>query len=52
MQGRSNLLDGSWTNVPGAGPRMGVHGPDSMDDTNEPPRGPFYRLGVELPIGE
>ena len=44
MKGCSNLVDGAWPNVPGAGPRKGVHGADSMDDTNQPPRGPFYRL--------
>ena len=48
MDGCSNLVDGAWTNVPGAGPRDGMGGPDSMQDTNQPPRGPFYRLEVEL----
>jgi len=48
MDGCSNLVDGAWTNVPGAGPRKGVHGPDEMEDTNQPPRGPFYRMEVEL----
>lgn len=45
----SNLVEGTWTNVPGAGPRVGAGGADSMQDTNDPPRGPFYRVGVELP---
>lgn len=49
MQGSANLPDGAWTNVPGGGPRMGVGGMDSMLDTNDPPRGPFYRLEVRLP---
>jgi len=48
MEGCSNLVEGAWTNVPGAGPRRGVHGSDLMTDTNIPPYGPFYRLGVSL----
>jgi len=43
LHGRTNLVSGIWTNAPGAG------GGDSIPDTNEPPHGPFYRLGVELP---
>jgi hypothetical protein len=49
LLGVSNLVSGVWTNVPGAGPRLGVGGLDSMQDTNEPVKGPFYRLKVELP---
>jgi len=49
MLGCSNLVDGAWTNVPGAGPRDGVGGSDSMQDTNQPAQGPFYRLEVEVP---
>jgi len=49
LNGISNLVSGVWTNVPGAGPRLGAGGPDSMQDTNVPPKGPFYRLGVALP---
>lgn len=49
MSGCSNLVDGAWTEVPGAGPRLGTGGMDSMVDTNEPPRGPFYRLAVQSP---
>jgi len=49
MIAASNLLDDSWTNVPGAGPRKGVGGADSMQDTNAPSRRTFYRLSVELP---
>lgn len=46
----SNLVIGaSWTNVPGAGPRAGTGGADSMTDTNRPPAGLFYRLEVGLP---
>jgi len=47
----SNLFDAAWTNVPGAGPEQGEGGPDFLGDTNEPAKGPFYRLEVELPGG-
>ncbi|MBN2560047.1 MAG: VCBS repeat-containing protein [Phycisphaerae bacterium] len=49
MQGATDLVDGTWTNVPGAGPRAGADGGDSMLDANEPPRGPFYRMEVQVP---
>ncbi len=49
MHGGAALFEGSWSNVPGAGPRPGAGGADSMTDTNEPPQGPFYRMGVQLP---
>ena len=49
MDGCSNLVIGIWSNIPGAGARMGVGGLDSMGDTNEPTKGPFYRLGAEVP---
>ncbi len=49
MAGCSNLLDGVWTDVPGAGPRAGIGEKDSIADTNEPPYGPFYRIHVEIP---
>ncbi len=49
LQGASNLVTGAWTNVPGGGPRLGAGGADSMDDTNKPAKGPFYRLNAELP---
>ena len=45
----SNLSSSAWLPVPGAGPRMGTGGQDSLSDTNVPPRGPFYKLQVELP---
>jgi len=48
MNGCSNLVNGVWTNVVGAGPRVGAGGLDSMRDTNVPPKGLFYRLKVEL----
>ncbi len=49
LNGVSNLVSGVWTNIPGAGPRFGAGGPDTLRDTNVPPKGPFYRLKVELP---
>ncbi len=49
LLGVSNLVSGVWTNIPGAGPRSGTGGADSLSDTNVPPKGPFYRLKVELP---
>jgi hypothetical protein len=49
MHSASSLVYSVWTNVPGAGPRMGAGGLDSMQDTNEPPAGSFYRMEVELP---
>lgn len=45
----SNLSSGVWSAVTHAGPRPGTGGQDSLSDTNVPPRGPFYRLKVELP---
>jgi len=47
--GVSNLSSSAWLPVPGAGPRMGTGGADSLSDTNQPPKGPFYKLQVELP---
>jgi hypothetical protein len=47
--GVSNLSSSAWLPVPGAGPRLGTGGPDSLSDTNVPPKGPFYRMKVELP---
>jgi|GEM_PF-775997 len=47
--GCSDLAGGGWTNVPGAGPRVGAGGADTMLDTNDPPAGLFYRLRVQLP---
>jgi hypothetical protein len=49
LNGISNLVTGVWTNTPGAGPRPGTGGADALSDTNVPPKGPFYRLKVELP---
>jgi hypothetical protein len=44
----SNLSSSAWQPVPGAGPRMGTGGADALSDINVPPKGPFYRLKVEL----
>ncbi len=44
-----DLLDGDWSDVPETGPRYGVGGADSMADTNEPPVGVYYRMGVNVP---
>jgi len=48
----SNLVHGAWTNVPGAGPRRGQQGADSMSDMNEPLKGPFYQMQVGLQGGQ
>ena len=49
MLGCSNLVSGTWTNVSGTGPRAGKDGADTMQDTNVPAQGPYYRLEVQLP---
>jgi hypothetical protein len=49
LLGRTNLTSGVWGSVPGAGPRLGTGGQDTLSDTNVPPKGPFYKLQVELP---
>lgn len=36
----------AWSAVPGADPRRGVDGPDSLADTNRPPHGLFYRIRI------
>ncbi len=46
LLGRSSLITGHWSLITG---RMGVGGADSLSDTNQPPRGPFYRLKVARP---
>ncbi len=43
----SNLLDDSWANVPGAESVTG--GGISLSDTNEPLKGHYYKVKVELP---
>jgi sugar lactone lactonase YvrE len=45
----TNLASGVWSAVPGAGPRLGAGGTDTLRDTNRPPSGSFYKLKVELP---
>jgi len=45
----SNLTAGSWQTVPGCEKRAGINGMDSMQDTNQPPYGPFYKIQVENP---
>lgn len=47
--GVTNLSSSAWLPVPGAGPRLGIGGADALSDTNLPPKGPFYKLQVELP---
>ena len=49
LRGSSDLPGGVWSDVPGAGPRTGVGGPDVMVDTNQPPVGPWYRPVVRRP---
>lgn len=49
LQATTDLVNGPWEPVPGAGPRLGVGGPDSLTDENTPPIGTTYRLTVELP---
>jgi len=46
LQGRSTLITGDWSQITG---KTGAGGTDSLSDSNQPPRGPFYRLEVELP---
>lgn len=49
LSGTSNLLDGAWLDIQGAGPRLGSGGLDTLTDTNGPPLRPFYRIDVQLP---
>ena len=46
LYGRSTLGADDWSLVTG---KMGEGGADSLSDTNQPPRGPYYRLGVDVP---
>jgi hypothetical protein len=48
LQFAADLVGGSWSNVPGQGPRPGTGGPDTMVDTNALPAR-FHRVNVELP---
>jgi len=49
LQGNGSLITGQWSAVEGATNQPGVGGADSIQDTNEPFKGPFYRLGVASP---
>ena len=48
LQVSADLAGGSWSNVPGQGPRPGAGGPDMLVDTNALPAR-FHRINVELP---
>ena len=48
LQFKDDLRTGSWDAVPGAGPRPGLGGPDSISDI-DPPAARFYRIHVRLP---
>ncbi|NQT91375.1 MAG: hypothetical protein HQ559_01340, partial [Lentisphaerae bacterium] len=49
MIGCTNLLAGTWFDVPGAGPRSGTGGADFLQDTNPPSaRSCIYRLKVSI----
>lgn len=43
------LDEGTWSPVPGAGPRRGIGGLDRQADSNVPPRGWIYTIQVDLP---
>lgn len=45
LQATPELMPQAWRDVPGAGPRPGIGGPDVLTDTNIPPIGHFYRFG-------
>ena len=49
LQGKTNLMSGVWTNIPGVGPRAGNGGTDWMADTNTTGKSMYYRLKVKLP---
>jgi YD repeat-containing protein len=53
LRAMEDLISGVWTNVPGAGPRVGAgtgeNGQDTLVDENDPPVGSFYSVEVELP---
>lgn len=44
-----DLEVGSWSNVAGQGPRLGVGGEDSMTDGEHTETSGFHRIGVEVP---
>lgn len=47
LSGCTDLVAGAWSAVAGLAGIRGAGGPDSMTDTNEPPRA-FYRLEVKM----
>ena len=49
LQAAGDLAADDWAPVPGAGPRAGAGGVDRLEETNEPPSGKYYRVGVSLP---
>ncbi|MGD9781919.1 MAG: TIM-barrel domain-containing protein [Kiritimatiellia bacterium] len=49
LEASYDLLVGAWSNVPGAGPRLGLGGTDNLADTNDPPIGWYYQIRVQVP---
>ncbi len=51
LQSLSELHNGDWTDVPGAGPRPGngAQAKDSLSDSNNPLTGRYYRIKVTVP---
>ncbi len=51
LQSLSELPNGDWSDVPGAGPRPGNGGAekDSLSDNNDPLTGRYYRIKVTVP---
>jgi hypothetical protein len=49
LEACGDLATGAWTNLPGRTAVPGNGGLDSLDDTNQPPWGPSYRLRVATP---
>ncbi len=53
FQATDDLEDGEWVEVPGVAPRPGegegAEREDEMEDPNDPPAGPFYRMEVQVP---
>lgn len=49
LYSRINVTEGAWLAVPGQADVPGTGGPLVLRDTNAPPQGCFYRLGVRQP---
>jgi YD repeat-containing protein len=53
FQTTDDLENGEWVEVPGVAPRPGegegAVREDEMEDPNDPPAGPFYRIEVQVP---